>query len=386
MFTMKIGLFTETFLPQVNGVVVSACNINRLLKKKGHDVSVFTVGDGPVNVDGYQVYRFRGVTFKPYPEYKFLLPNHLVWYSINQKELDVVHSRTPYPLGIVADKVAKKKRIPMVATFDTPLSDYIHYIPVFGSIWPTKQLLSSISTKHIKWYYNKACVITAPSETTKKYLLSIGITKSVKVISNGVDTKRFNPKKYDLNLKNKICPNGEKFLLHIGRITKEKDVEFLVKAVEPLLNGGGKIKLVIVGDGPLLPKIKAYVKSKNISKGIIFTGYLSQDEIPRYYASADAFVTASPVETQGIVLLESMASGTPVIGVSAGAVPELVSSRNGFLFDKGDVSGFENIVNDYSKKGSLTKACLKTIEKHTIESVADQVEQLYKDEINNYRN
>ena len=155
----------------------------------------------------------------------------------------------------------------------------------------------------------------------------------------------------------------------------------MVKSVADSIKGGSKIKLVVIGDGPMLPRIKEYVKLSGLSKDIIFTGYLTQEEIPKYYATADAFVTASPVETQGIVLLESMASGTPVIGVNAGAVPELVNNRNGFLFQPNDSKQLKVLLQSVGKTKHLSANCLKTTQGHRIEDVADKIERVYKDVI-----
>ncbi len=382
MINMKIGIFTETFLPQVNGVVTSMCNINRVLMKKGHEVSIFTVGEGPTEIDGYKVHRFRGATFKPYPEYSFLLPDHSQWAFLVKQPLDIIHSRTPFPLGVMAKQLSKKLEIPIVGTFDTPISDYIHYVPILGSIQPTKYILSNIAKKWLRYYYGMCDVLTVPSETTKQRLVKEGFEVDIEVVSNGVDTKKFNTKNFDKALKKSICANDELFILHVGRITKEKNVVFLVKTVEKILKKR-KLKLVIAGSGPLLPKLKHYVSSKNLSENILFTGYLTQEELQKYYATADLFLTASTVETQGIVLLESMSSGTPVIGVDKGAIPELVKdSYNGFLFGENDIEKLTSLIENYSKNRSLSQNCIKTVETHTIESVGNQVERLYKQVIN----
>src|SRR3989344_1194307 len=145
---MKIGILTETFLPQINGVVVSICNLNRILIKK-HNITVFTTGErkqvSHEILNGYDIYRFRSVIFRPYPEYRILLPNHESWNKIKSNQFDILHSRTPFTLGIIAKKYAQTTQTPLVGTFDTPIFDYIHYIPFFGSVQPTKYFLQKIA-------------------------------------------------------------------------------------------------------------------------------------------------------------------------------------------------------------------------------------------------
>ncbi|MBI4164062.1 MAG: glycosyltransferase [Candidatus Aenigmarchaeota archaeon] len=380
---MKIGVFTETFLPQVNGVVTSICNLNKLLLKKGHSVSIFTVGDGQETIDGYPIYRFRGATFKPYPEYKFLLPNRYQWAFLSQQKLDIIHSRTPFPLGVMAKQLSKTFGIPIIGTFDTPISDYTHYVPFFGSIQPTEYMLSGLAKRWLRYYYGMCDLVTAPSNTTKMDLIKSGLKARIEVLSNGVDTKKFTPKKSDKKLREKICPKGELFILHVGRITKEKNVEFLIKSVEMMVKKGEKIKLVIIGSGPVLKKLQIYVYSRDLQNNIIFTGYVTQQDLPKYYATADVFLTSSPVETQGIVLLESMASGTPVIGTDAGAIPEIVrNGENGYLFPVDSYDGLYKIIKEYEKTKEMSKACLNTIKEHTIESVGEKLESLYKEMLN----
>ena len=380
---MKIGIFTETFLPQVNGVVVSQCNINRELVKKGHKIMVFTVGDGPKKVDNYPVYRFRGYTFRPYPEYRYFKPNFLDWTTMKSKNLDVIHSRTPFTLGVTAKNLAKRTGKPIVGTFDTPITDYIHYLPVFGSIWPTKYFLEGIARKWTKKYYGWCDVVTAPSELTKKQLLAWGFENNIQVVSNGIDTKKYNPKNYDKKLKSSLCPNGEKLILHVGRITKEKKVESLLKIAQLLGNRNIKFKVLIIGNGPELERLKARTRSLGLGGKIIFAGYVPQKELPRYYASSDLFLTASTVETQGIVLLEALASGLPVVGANAGAIPELVKNRrNGLLFkSEGTTKAtdcIEELLKDENLRKMLVKGTVSSIGKHSIGFVVSQVEKLYK--------
>ena len=381
---MNIGLFTETFLPQVNGVVTSICNINKVLTGRGHNVSIFTVGEGPTKVNGYTIYRFAGATFKPYPEYKFLLPNHAQWAMLVNQPLDIIHTRTPFPLGVMAKQLSKKMGIPIIGTFDTPITDYIHYVPIFGSIQPTEYMLTGLAKRWLRYYYDNCDLLTVPSNVTKNQLIECGFKTRIEVLSNGVDTKRFNPKKLDKKLKQKLCPNDELLILHVGRITKEKNVETLLHIAEKLKKQKVKFKLVIIGKGPVFRKLVILSASLGIQDSLIFTGHVNNEDLPKYYATADVFLTSSTVETQGIVLLESLASGTPVIGADAGAIPEIIkNSETGFLFPPTGLEAAADLIKNYSKDKTISANCVKAIENHTIENVGIRLETLYKEVVEN---
>ena len=380
---MHIGIFSETFLPQINGAVVSICNINKELIKRGHKVTVFSVGEGHEKIDRYEVYRFKGWEVKGYPEYKYMAPDHYAWKLMKSKDVDIIHSRTAFPMGVVAKRLAQRTRKPIIGTFDTPITDYVHYVRPFGSVQPTKYILEGIARKWMKKYYGWCDVVTVPSETTKKKLLSWGFKDNIEVVSNGIDTKKFNSENYDKKLKEKLCPKGEKLILHVGRITKEKRVTELLKIAKILDNKKLKFKLLVVGGGPELDNVKLQTKSLGLQKKIIYPGYISQKDLPKYYASADLFLTASTVETQGLVLLESLASGLPVIGADAEAIPELIKNgKNGFLFKSGKpkqaADQVEQVLKDENLRKSLSKNTVKYVKPHSIESVCTEWERIYK--------
>lgn len=380
---MHIGIFTETFLPQINGAVVSICNINKELVKRGHKITVFSVGEGHEKIDGYEVYRFRGWEVKGYPEYKYMAPNHYAWKIMKDKNVDIIHSRTAFPMGVVAKRLAQRTDKPIIGTFDTPITDYVHYVRPIGSIQPTKYVLEGIARKWMKKYYGWCDLVTAPSQTTKQKLLSWGFKDNIEVVSNGIDTKKFNKKNFDNKLKKKICPNGEKLILHVGRITKEKSVSNLLEIAELLAKRDLRFKMLIVGGGPELEHIKRKTKSLNLESKVIFPGYISQTDLPKYYASADVFLTASTVETQGLVLLESLASGLPVIGADAEAIPELIKhGKNGFLFKPANLERAaeltESLLKDEDSRKKLSSACPASVKEHAIENVAVKLERIYK--------
>lgn len=389
---MRIGIFSESFLPQVNGVVTSICNTSRILVSKGHHVRIFTSGGGlrkttHERMGCFDVYRLGGFTFKPYPAYKIPLPTSSKWVFLlkNARDLDVLHTRGPITLGLLAKRLSQKLNIPIIGTFDTPLSHYVrHYIPLAGSLKPSRYFLSKLANRYSIWFYNRCRVVVAPSRITGDWLRKLGCRREIRVISNGVDTKKYNPRNRSEAIRKRFCPGNGFFILHVGRVTREKRIHVLIKAAESLHKRGVKFKLVIAGDGPARAELQKVVREHGLSGCVLFTGYVPEEDLPLYYASADLFVTASTVETEGIVLLEAMASGIPIIGANAGGIPELINDdENGFLFEPGNHEMLSNLIevtlNDGYLKRKMGRLNRAATEGYSIERTVDEIEKLYKE-------
>jgi len=379
---MKIGIFTESFLPQVNGVVTAVCTSAKALSES-HDVKIFTVGNGVDKASGCDVIRFRGMNLPTYKGYKFFVPSKDMWKRLTDIRLDIVHVRSSVAFGLIALRFARKRGIPIIGTLDTPISDYVHYVPLLGKMQSARNVLSGTALKYMVWYYNKCNAVIVPSKVTADWLQGIGCDSKIIVLSNGVDTNRFNPNERSNSLRKELGIDKELVLLHVGRITKEKSVGILIKAANTLKEDGRQFKLVIAGKGPALSSLKREAKLLGIDDCVSFAGFVPDKELPKYYASADAFVTASPVETEGIVMLEAMASGLPVIGTDAGAIPEIVrDGANGFVFHPDDHNALAgDIIRLMDKKRlrHMSASALKTSRKYSIDKTIKGLEKMYSE-------
>lgn len=342
---MKVVIFTETFLPQVNGVVRTIERIVRYLEDKGHEALVITIGDGDDIYSKTPVARVEGIKFSFYkelylvkPEDKWfakilkqdlmhvpmsilqaLVPNKhsLVEKVLNQFKPDIIHLATPATLGAIGLYYVEQMRLPCLATFHTDLAAYapMYQVPYI------EEILNTVT----KMVYSKAGRVLAPSPSSQKKLEDIGLT-SVGVFGRGVDAELFNPDKRNKKiwLKYGLDPSAVT-LLYVGRLADEKSIPELIEAFLSLEKGSQKLQLVIVGDGPIKHDLEAKLKHK--TKNYIFTGIKKGDELAELYASADIFAFPSRTETFGQVVLEAMASGLPVVGYDSPGVRDLV--RNG---------------------------------------------------------
>jgi len=377
---MRVGIFTESFLPQVNGVVTAVCASARVLSRK-HEVKIFTVGSGPDLAAGCSVHRFRGMKLPTYNDYRFFVPSRNVWKKLSGVRLDVVHVRSSVGFGLVALRFARNRGIPIVGTLDTPISDYVHYVPLLGKIKPARKMLSSTALKYMVWFYNHCNAVIVPSKATGEWLKEIGCKSDIMVLSNGVDTGLFSPKKRSAALRKRFCSDSVPMLLHVGRMTKEKSVSVLIKAANAMKEDGIEFVLIIAGKGPELDRLKRMAKLLGVDDCVRFVGFVPDMDLQKYYASADVFITASPVETEGIVVLEAMASGLPVIGAGAGAIPEIVEDGvNGLVFNPNDHMGLLKAISKIMDKGQrrrMAANALRVSKTYSIERTAKELERIY---------
>lgn len=359
---MRIGFFTDTFVPQVNGVVTALDDFGSELVRRGHSVHVFCPDQRKKDYayNGMRVHSYRAVKFRPYPDYLVGLPLTLG----RVPALDVVHTHGPFSFGWYGLRAAKSQGIPRMSTFHTLLSEFSAYLRVPEAIY------RRLSWGYLRFHYNRYNLLTAPSLAIKGMLEEHGFKPPVEVLPNGVDTRFFRPVK---NARNRLGIDADRVFLYVGRLSYEKGVDALIRASGKFLGEGDA--LVIVGKGPAAAKLREQAKG---DRRIIFTGYVENGKLPAYYSAADAFLTASDIETQGLTALEAMACGCPVIGKNALATPEVVESgKNGYLWDSR--AELVRIVNGLtpSRLSKLSKNAKKTAREYSVQRCTDRLEKLY---------
>jgi len=317
---MKIVFISDVYSPYTSGIVTSLTNFSRELVALGHDVILFTSDYGSRNinpVDGLRVIRLKTSTaMANYPDYRCI--SALTWREglkvLKDLNPDIIHVHTPSFAAWLSDFFSRSLKVPLVSTYHTFLPD------ISGQIFPLNKISKSITTPILNGYtrahYNRATAVIAPSEVIKQSLQGIGVSKPIHVISNGVDSRVFYPRSKE--------KSGPFRFLHVGRLSEEKNVDVLLHAFRSLSLTGEKSELVIVGDGPEKDRLEKLAFDLGIASQILFLGRIEHSKLPEVYCCADVFVTASTFETEGLVILEAMACGLPVIGVDKLAVPTLV--------------------------------------------------------------
>jgi len=288
---MRIAFFTDTYDPQINGVVKSIKLIAEELKKSGNEVFIFCPADKRLKKEK-NVFPIYSIPFHNYPEYRIGLPSFEVVNDVIKIKPDIIHIHSPATIGYLGLSIAKIFDIPFVVTYHTLLSEYYSYIS-------KKPKYKDVINYYTRWFFNKSPIVCVPSTPIKKILRKIGVRSKIIILPNPVDLKVF---KHRRRNSNKVP-----VILHVGRLSREKRIDFLLECFKEFLKKR-EARLIITSDGPERKHLELLVQKLEISKNVKFTGYLSNKALSKLYSSADVFVSASDTETQGIVLLEAFAS------------------------------------------------------------------------------
>lgn len=336
---MKIAIFTDTFLPQINGVTNTLRRLGDYLKNEGIEYIFITPDQKTEEVLPYNMEQFFSAPLIFYPECRFTITNKSKLYKkLDAFNPDIIFLMTEFNMGLAGLSYGKKHGIPIVSNYSTN----------FGSLLKAYKLgvLEKVSNKYLGWFHNEADYTVTPSEESQKELYKMGV-HDVGIFGRGIDYHRFSPTKYSETLLESLDAQEKVNLLYVGRLSPEKGLSILRETMFKLNETyKDKINLIITGEGPMEQELH-----KTMPGNVIFTGYKKGSELEAIYASADIFAFPSTFETFGNVVLEAMASGTPVVGVSEGGVKTLVDhGKTGFLAEPRDSDSFtkhiETLINN----------------------------------------
>ena len=325
---MRIGLFTDTYFPQVSGVATSIRTLKMELEKQGHSVFIFTTTDKDVNrYEDWQIIRIPSVPFFAFKDRRFAYRGFSKALEIaRQYQLDIIHTQTEFSLGLLGIWIARELKIPVIHTYHTQYEDYVHYIAKGLLIRP------SMVKYLVRGFLHDVDGVICPSEIVCDLLSDYKVNVEKRVIPTGIELAKFERpeiKKEHLNDLRRtlgIHPD-EKMLLSLSRISYEKNIQAVLKSFAEVLKEENQVKLVVAGDGPYLDSLKEQALELEIQDSVIFTGMIAPSETALYYKAADFFISASTSETQGLTFLESIASGTPVIAHGNPYLDNLINDK-----------------------------------------------------------
>ncbi|MBP3891028.1 MAG: RecX family transcriptional regulator [Solobacterium sp.] len=339
---MRIGLFTDTYPPEINGVANSTYILKEALEKLGHEAYVVTTrkGIGFSEWDeSHRVLRLSGIELKGLYGYVLTSPFHInAENKVRKLKLDIIHAQTEFGVGIFARICAKTLGIPLVSTYHTTYEDYTHYVnPIHMDIVDdyAKKAIANLS----KLYGNSSLAVIAPSQKTKELLERYHIRADIEVIPTGLMLDRFDPMKEDQAKTKTIrdtyhIQEGEKLIIYVGRIASEKSLDLVIDGFGLAKEKGIPCKLLIVGGGPDLENLQDYAKENQLEDCIYFAGPKPSEEVPDYYRASDAFISASLSETQGMTFIEALASGIPLFARKDEVLKDLiVEGKTGWYFE-----------------------------------------------------
>lgn len=376
---MRIALFSDTWLPNINGVVTSLLNQIKILEADGHEVFLFvpkTSSDKLEQVpENITIYEFPGVEFPSYPGYKMSLPIGLRK-IIKTQRFDILHSHSPFLQGWFCMMVKQVQKVPMVATYHTHLAEYTGHIFKGIAEEHVKHVLGGFMWAFTRNQYNKFDLIFTPSKIMKLELEQHGLDPVLEM-PNPISSV-FLEKQNDVENRKKILresfkvPKNARILLYVGRISFEKRLEVLLEAYKSLEKKYSDLYLVIVGDGPQLGMYRKKAKSLGLQK-YIFTGYVHHSQLPIVYQLGDVFISPSDTETQGLTFIEAMSQGCPVIAIKArGPSGFIVHNKNGFFSKTLNPKEFEQLIDEVlqnpEKQQAIRENAIKTAENYNYDA------------------
>lgn len=383
---MRIGLFTDTFAPQINGVSTSVDMLKRALEKKGHTVYIVTVSPEGMKYEideENHIIRIPGI---PIGIYDYRLTGIYPVKAVNiikKLNLDIIHSHTEFGIGTFSRLIAFQLDIPLVHTYHTMYEDYVHYV--------TKGYFNKSSKKIAEYFTLFYCDKTASElivPTKKTYDLfkeKYQVDRNVHIIPTGIEIERFYAESIDddklKKLRSQLNLTDDDFVsIFIGRLAQEKNIVYLIDVIKDMIVKHPKLKLLMVGDGPDFDKYKEMVKEYGIDEHVIMTGKVAWEQIPYYYHLADIFLTASTSETQGLTVIEAMASGVPPICIDDESFRNVViEGLNGEIFKTEDECKkiISELYNDKEKIKMLGRQARINVERYSSKYFAESVLDVY---------
>ncbi len=382
---MNIGIFSDVYFPQRNGVSTAIKLYKQEMEKYGHNVYLFV----PKYSRDYKrneknIFEFPAAKFLFEKEQRIAVPISSDILKIKDLKLDIIHSQDPFSMGIFAQAVSKILKIKHLGTHHTMYEYYRRYLPPF--IRPTLKQTQRI----IKRWCLTLDKVISPTENIKSLLVDYGVPENhIVVIPTGIETNVFDKDiLWDIRKEYGILPE-EKILLFVGRLGPEKNVDFLIKMFSKVAAQDKNSKFVIIGDGIERNKLRNIVLDLNLEKRIIFTGSQPREKVLDAYRQADLFIFASYTETQGLVILEAMAAGVPVVALGKMGVYDLLNHKNAGgvmikeLREDDFVREILRLLNDDELYGKLSENAIKFVKQnYSVEVCVKKILDTYEDILN----
>lgn len=380
---MNIGLFTDTYYPEINGVANSVYTLKKELENQGHNVYVFTTTTPRAPKHEYNVFRVHSMPFVFMKDRRVgMVYQRKLAALIRKLNLDIIHTNTEFSLRVFALIMAKELHIPLVHTYHTIYEDYTHYFAPIA-------ILNNRAKAFARFYTRKCCnfveEVIVPTEKVEDLLTSYRVFRNINVIPTGIDLKKFYKGNFteeqvqQVRERFHITPE-QKVVLYLGRVSPEKNIGELLKAMPKYIKKHSDVRFVVVGGGPDLDNLKKLVQELKLQDTVVFAGEQPWDEIALYYQLGDVFVSASQSETQGLTYFEAMAAGLPVVAKKDPCLNEILKDGyNGYTFETQDelLRGLDHVLygTEGIPYGQNSELMMKP---YSTEEFAKSVERVYK--------
>jgi len=373
---LNIAFFTDTYKPTVNGVVIAVDLFASELRRQGH--TVYIIGpkhpDYPAEADFFGL---RSIPFKAAPNFRLGLPfSGKFLKKMPDLEVDVVHCHTPGLVGILGWSYAKSKKIPLVQTYHSMLSEYAkHYIP--KALWGFRRF--------VDWWqyllYNRCAVVTAPTPFIKEYLEQIGIERKVTVLPTGLDLDFF--EQVDLaTIKGFKLPKDKKIVACVSRMNREKNLDFVLESFAVLHQQNPDTFLLMAGGGPHQEQLEQKAEELQITSSILFTGMVTREQIAALLSLSHVFAYTCHNDTQGLVVIEALAAGKPLFLADERVFdPFVTQGENGYLLAEDQqlfATKMNEVLQDEQMLKSMSAKSAELAKQFSISSATQKLLELYE--------
>lgn len=412
---MRIGLFSDSYLPSLDGISYSIESFRVELERRGHEVYVFAPAPGMrYREKSPNIIRFpavKGLFYDDYLTSMFFPPEALL--RIKKKNLDVVHFHTPSQVGLLGAYFALRNNVPLLSTYHTDLYEYVSHYPqvlpgtialsllaplitrgglsdfrsAISGLKPTRNIDAwnrKILVRGITMLHNKCDYVIAPSNKIEKQLRSWHTDSPIRVLPTGVDKITTNPRAVTLFRHKYDIHDHEKVLLFVGRLGSEKNIELALSALPHVVEKTPHTKLMLVGRHEHQSKLEAMAAQLGVSQNVIFTGFIDHDRLGAAYEAADVFVFPSKTDTQGLVLHEAASSGLPIVMIDRDITKVVQDGVNGFVVRnsaKELAKKINTILGNDNLKSSMSDASRRLAKKYSVANQTAKLETLYESAI-----
>jgi glycosyltransferase involved in cell wall biosynthesis len=381
---MRIAYLTDSFWPMVNGVAVSLTLAVPRLRELGYEIEIFAP-----RYHGYQdpepyIHRWPSVAYMKNPPFFLALPVGSLMDYLRSQPWDVVHFHTPLILGWVARAFASRRRLPLVYTYHTMIESALHYMPLPNNA----DRLTWLASAYNRYWCDRCNAVVAPSRKVERMLLAQGIKAEVRQINYGIDVERFNggePRPGAHARAEWGLPAEPQLVLYVGRLGGEKNVGFLLRAFARLAQDMAPqpLHFVLAGDGNERQALEKLAAGLGLASATTFLGNVSRDRLPGLYRLADLFVSASTTEAQGVVMIEAIAAGLPVVAARDEAFDGIVFDGHNARVVNLDLDEFAGacraVLNDAEQRAAMSRASQTVSETFSIRHHVEALGRLYTD-------
>jgi len=374
---MRVCMFTECYLPTVNGVVVSVSTFVDHLRRLGVEVHVVAPRYRGYRDHGDGIRRLPSVVYPGRPDYPLIVPSwHIAARRLCAQEPDIIHVHSPFIAGGLGRRLARKLHCPLVFTFHTIYEEYVHYMPL------PRPIAAYLARRISRGFAQRCDAVVAPSEGIRQMLVRDGVTTRIEVIPTGLDLDMMTRERLTPIRDRWQIPGDAPLLAYVGRIAREKSIDLMLEAFALVSQQVPKCLLLVVGEGNWDVQARALATELGITDRVRFAGCLPRQEAIRCAADADLLLFPSITDTQGLVVVEAMAAGTPCVAARSGAVAELVEDgMNGVIVDH-EAAGMARaavaLLSDRERLSRMGEAARATAQRFSAEVMARRLWSLYE--------